>query len=128
MLVAARATVVVAFLSVALLLVGPAFRGDPTDSDRFNDVTVTNDLSRPVTLMQCDVRCDELHDRFDVGLGEHVNVRISNEDVPTGYLVMDSRGRYLGCLTFRYRRKAAGLKTPVSRMTQTSRQTCPQGG
>jgi hypothetical protein len=119
--------IVAALLMVAVVLAAVVGR-DPTDPARFNDVTVTNDLSQPVTLMQCDVHCDELHDRYDLRLGEHVSVSISDEDVPTGYLVRDSRGRYLGCLTFRYTRKEAGLHMNVSRLTATPPRSCPEGG
>ena len=111
-----------------MALIGiPGFIGDPTDSARFNDVAVINDLGQAVVLKQCDVHCDQLHDQFTLSVGDRVSVSISNEDVATGYLVSDSRGRYLGCLTFRYTRKEAGLKMTVSRLTATPPRSCPQG-
>jgi hypothetical protein len=81
-----------------------------------------------VVLTQCDVHCDQLHDQYALRVGDHVSVSIANDDFPSGYLVADSRGRYLGCLTFRYPRKEVGLKMAISRMTETPRQSCPQGG
>jgi hypothetical protein len=122
-----RLGVTLACLLLALGLTGCHWPTDPTDSSRFNDVTLTNDTNRDAVLLQCDVTCAETHDVLKVPRSKSLQVSISNENVPTGFVVQDSNGRDIGCLTLLYTHKEDRIRTMLSKMTAAPRQRCPQG-
>jgi hypothetical protein len=116
-----------ACLLLPLGLGGCHWPTDPTDSSRFNEVTLTNDTNRDVILLQCDVTCAETHDVLKLPHSGSLHLSISNENIPTGFVVQDTSGRDIGCLTLVYTHQQDGVRTALSKMSTSSRQRCPQG-
>jgi len=96
----ARATLAVVRIAIglaALALIAVACT-DPTEAARA--IVIHNDTATPVVLRICDsFGCNHLNDHIETGasIGENVSV----EKDPYSFLIVDEKGRTLGCLKVR---------------------------
>jgi hypothetical protein len=68
---------------------------DPTEHTR--PVTIRNDTSATVVLRICDsFTCNNLNDQFPSG--ESIKENVSMDFNPNEFLIVDMRGKTLGCL------------------------------
>jgi len=106
---------VIAALVVAMAAITAKFgviHIDPTE-DTFA-VTLKNDTEVPVSLKQCDVKCNEFHEQHRLTPGGTVGVNTSASDTANWWVVQDGSGQVLGCLDLQYNHKEVGLVVNVS--------------
>lgn len=88
---------------------------DPTD--QFFALRLGNDLGRSVVLKQCAVTCSQIHDVFQLKPGESAYENVSSDpSVRTRFLIADSAGKTLGCLSLTFNHKVRGAAVGLSQM------------
>ena len=107
-------------LAIAFAIAGCA-GVDPTDPRHFTNVVVRNDTASAVSLVQCDVSCDTLHERRQIASGASTVINVSNEGINVGYVVERPSRSKLGCLYMRFNHVREEPRVAIS-----SLRNCPR--
>jgi hypothetical protein len=114
-------------LVAALLLIADAGGPgsvDPTDPSNFSEVTVVNDLTAPVRLMQCDTSCATIHDIYELLPDTSKSLSVA-WGFPVGYYVASEIGQSLGCLRFYFPHRVTSVVVLVSTIREVPPPVCP---